>query len=147
MIDFTFCKRKVEALCHQRDMYVLLAFLLSAPMVFVRNLHFYSNISLISCLSIIFLSGAIALWSGKHIMTIGVAEFNPPDLNISPKVLCVYIFALEGIGLAIPIKNAMIEQKYFNGLFLVVTYFVTFIYSGYSIFAALVIFTVNVGFR
>lgn len=56
MIDFIACSEGFTSLCHKRDYFVLIGFVLSAPMIFIKNLHFYSNISLISVTGIILLS-------------------------------------------------------------------------------------------
>ena len=115
LAQYILCANKYE-MCHHRPLLSGIALMLSAPTYFIKSISTFSRVSVLStvCLLILLVSltvkGCIIYFTRQHIIR------SPIQWNKLPSTMSIYTYALEGVGLLIPIKNSMNDQSRFKTL-------------------------------
>lgn len=129
LLNFSMCLGKVDALCDNTRLITLIAFLISVPTYFVKDFRFFSNLTLMSSAMVLILVGTITWKAGRALAIRGPAVQGPIDWSKLPGTFSLCAYALEGIGIIIPVKNSMQEQNKFWNLTLVAVIGVAIFYS------------------
>ncbi|KAH7106249.1 transmembrane amino acid transporter protein-domain-containing protein [Auriculariales sp. MPI-PUGE-AT-0066] len=109
---------------------ILLELVVFLPLALVRNLAKLSTTALVADVFILIGLVYIASYEVSTIATKGIANiklFNPNDFAL---LIGTAVFSFEGIGLVIPITDAMAEPEKFPRALIGVMFFLTFLFGG-----------------
>ena len=129
LLNYSMCLGKVDALCDNTRLITLIAFLISIPTYFVKDFKYFSNLTMMSTAMVIILVGCITWKAGRALAIRGPAVQAPIDWTKLPNTFSLGAYALEGIGMIIPVKSSMQEQSKFWNLTLVAVIGVAIFYS------------------
>lgn len=135
LLQYILCANKFEV-CHHRRWLSAIALSLSAPTYFIKSMATFSKVSIVSttCLAVLItglmVEGCKIYFTRQHIVR------GPIKWEKLPSAMSIYTYALEGVGLIIPIKNSMQEQSKFRGLMLGSTWLVSGIYMTNAIISS-----------
>jgi Transmembrane amino acid transporter protein len=129
LVNFSMCVGKFEMLCNHNHLIAMLSFVISAPTYFVKDLKFFSNFTFVSTTIVLILITCMS-WKAITILAVrGPAVKSQINWKKIPSTFSVVSYALEGIGMVIPVKNSMENQKSFWNLTLISVCVVTVLYA------------------
>lgn len=109
-------------ICGNKSLYTKIAFLISFPVIFMDSITFFASASFFAMVMIISSLVAVLSWSAKQVYNEGVSElavlsqftWTENFLNITDYI-GVSLYAMGGIGMVFPIRNAMANpDKYMS---------------------------------
>lgn len=116
VMNHIFCDIPVTEFCNQKIILTLIAFAVSAPTFFIKNLKIYSTIAFASTFTVLVLIGSLVFSSTQIMVKTGLTHQKEVQWLKIPSCIAVFTFALEGIALVLPVKNSMKEQGQFRRL-------------------------------
>lgn len=128
LLNHSMCIGKVDALCNHDKLITLISFVIAAPTFFVKDLTFFSNLTFISTGVVLCLVSCITWKAGKFLTVRGQAVQSQIEWSKIPSAFSVVSYALEGIGMVIPVKNSMRDQSKFWNLTVVSVLLVSVLY-------------------
>jgi len=129
VMDYIFCQNGIADLCNTKTKLTIFALLISAPTYFIKNLRFYSHLSLLSTVMVLLLVTTITYHSVESLVIKGEPKQRDVQWSKIPAAVSIYTYALEGIGLVMPVKNSMEDQSQFRNLLFFSIIFVSIFFT------------------
>lgn len=134
-LEHAFCSYNVERLCGNRFFTICLCALMSIPLCFINNMHYFYIPNFMGFIFLIIGLGTQSVYNIQQATevpnfgSVVLEDFRKFDLARLPLLFGVVIFAYEGIGVVFDIRASMKEPKDFKSLFKIEIVFLMIVYS------------------
>lgn len=133
-LEHAFCTYEVAQLCGNRVFTIFLCALMTIPLCFINNMHYFYIPNFMGFIFLVIGLGTQTIYNIQqaeqvpNFGSITLEEFRKFDLARLPLLFGVCIFAYEGIGVVFDIRASMKEPKTFRNLFKVEIIFLMLVY-------------------
>lgn len=138
-LHFIFCEHNIRSVCNHKNSIIIVAGLLSLPIVMIHRLENFSVVSSGCTVCIILTIVSFIIYNIWDIGTTSDLRNNYYTKNMSnfPSFLGIVLYSIEGIGLFVPLRNTCSNKQKFNKLYIIVCSFIFILYFIFGFTGAL----------